>query len=52
MCLAISLYTYPQYKDIGNRVEAVKSYETAIALKRDHFSAWNNLALFYEDSSM
>lgn len=32
-------------------MEAVASYETAISLQRDHISAWNNLALLYENSS-
>lgn len=31
--------------------DAIAAYETAIGLKMDHTSAWNNLGLLYEDLS-
>lgn len=38
-----------QYKDLGRHKEAISTYEDAIALKRDHTSAWNNYGLLYEE---
>lgn len=32
--------------------KAIAAYESAIELKKDHISAWNNLGLLYENLSM
>ena len=40
-----------QYKDTARHSDAVSAYETAIALELTHASAWNNIALLYEELS-
>ena len=40
-----------QYKDTSRHSDAIDAYERAIVLDPGHTSAWNNIALLYEDLS-
>ncbi len=40
-----------QYIDGGKHDKAIEAYESAIALKKDHINAWNNIGLLYENLS-
>lgn len=43
------MLSWTQYKDTGQHKEAVLAYEAAIALKKEHISAWNNYGLLYDE---